>query len=121
MKKLFLILLSVIIIGCEEIIEIDLNSADPKIIIEASLTNSFSQSFIYITESTDYYNPGAYKTISGAEISLREKNGEIFTFEEISPGKYQTEQFKIQQQSEYNIEVNFEDQKYTATSFSPAS
>ena len=119
MNKILLILFSIILISCEEIIEIDLNSSDPKIIIEANLTNSVKHNFIYITESTDYYNPDPYKTLSGAEIFLKDEGGETITFEEVSPGKYQNKELNIQQQSQYNIEVNLMGQKYTSTSFAP--
>lgn len=119
MNKIFLILLLPFFIGCEEIIEIDLNSANPEIIIEAKLSNSSDQSFVYITESTDFYNPNAYKTISNADVFLTDMIGNIFTFEEVSPGKYQNEQFAMLEQNQYNIEVNYNNQNYKATSYAP--
>ncbi|MCB0742861.1 MAG: DUF4249 domain-containing protein [Ignavibacteriae bacterium] len=119
MKKIYLIFLIPFLFACEEVIEIDLNSSSPEIIIEANLSNSNEQSFVYITESTDFYNPNAYKTISNADVFLKDASGDSLSLDEVSPGKYQNKQFKIRQQNQYNIEVNYKNQKYTAASSAP--
>ncbi len=110
-----------ILIGCEEIIEIDINSTDPQLIIEATLTNSLDKNFVNITESTDFYNPNTYKTLSNAEVTISDNSGNTFSLEEISPGKYQHENLVAAPQNQYTIEVNYKNQKYNAGSFVPTS
>ncbi len=119
MKKIFLLILLPIFIACEEIIEIDLNSASPQIIIEANLTNSADKNFVSITESTDYYNPNAYKRLSNAEVIIKENNSTSFSLEEISPGVYKNANLFASKENEYKIEVNYNNQKYSATSSVP--
>lgn len=119
MNKILLILMSVIIIGCEEIIEIDLNSASPQIIIEANLTNTINRNFVTITESTDFYNPNTYKTISNAEVIIKENDGTNYILEEISPGNYKNLALLASKEKEYSIEVNYNNINYKASSYVP--
>ncbi|MFZ1290897.1 MAG: DUF4249 domain-containing protein [Melioribacteraceae bacterium] len=122
MKKIFLIILSInIFLGCEEVIELDLNSANPAIVIEANLTNSLEKNFVSITESTDFYNPGNYKTISGAEIIITVNNSTNYILTETSPGKYFNTNLFAVPENKYLIEVNYNDKKYLAISTSPKS
>jgi Domain of unknown function (DUF4249) len=119
MKRLFLIVLLPILFGCEEIIEVDINSTDPQIIIEANLTNSLDKNFVNITESTDFYNPNEYKTISNAEVTIRENDGTSYLLEEIIPGRYIHNSLMSNPQTNYTIEVNYLNQNYSAESFAP--
>jgi len=121
MKKNVLIILFPILWGCEEIIELDLNSANPEIIIEANLTNSLEHNFVKITESTDYYNPSIYKTISNAEVVIKESNGTSYTLEETAPGIYHHNQLLATVNNHYTIEVNSNSVNYSAESFVPST
>lgn len=119
MNKIFLILFSLIIIGCEEIIEIDLNSASPEIIIEANLTNSIDRNLVTITQSTDFYNPNEYKTISNADVIIIENDGTSYTLDETSPGEYRSNTLIASSETEYSIVVNFNNNNYKASSYAP--
>jgi len=119
MKKIYLLILVSIFVGCEEVIELDLNSANPEIIIEANLTNSLEKNFVRITKSTDFYNPNTYEFITNAEIVIKDNDGASYLFEEISPGNYQHNQLLAIEQNQYTIEVKYNNNNYSATSFAP--
>ncbi|MBK7104824.1 MAG: DUF4249 domain-containing protein [Ignavibacteriae bacterium] len=118
-KMLIIFLFMILFISCEEVIELDLNSADPAIVIEANLTNSLDKNFVYITESTDFYNPGNYKLISGAEITITENNSANYILNEISPGKYFNQNLLAAPENQYRIDVNYNNKNFTAISSSP--
>ncbi len=120
MKLVALLFLTILTFtSCEEIIELDLNSTNPAIIIEANLTNSLNDNFVKITQSTDFYNPGTYKTISNAEITIRDNQNNIYILEEISPGLYLNNELTATPENQYTIEVNSQNKKYIAESFAP--
>ncbi|MCB0745810.1 MAG: DUF4249 family protein, partial [Ignavibacteriae bacterium] len=74
MKKIYVILFVVsFFLGCEEIIEVDLNSADPQIVIEAKVSPRHPIT-AKISTSTDFYNPGSNNPISGAKVNLFANN-----------------------------------------------
>lgn len=121
MKRLFLLLVLLSFWGCEEIIEIDINSTEPQLIIEANLTNSLKKNFVKITESTDYFNPNTYNTISNAEVIIKENDGTSYTLEETAPGVYQHNQLLATVQNQYTIEVKNNNKNYSARSFVPTT
>jgi len=117
MKKIFFLILLPIFFGCEEIIELDLNSSNPEIIIEANLSNTYN--FVLITESTDYYNPNKYIPISNAEVIIRENDGTSYFLEETAPGEYGHNNLLAVPESQYTIEVNYDEKVYSAASYAP--
>ena len=88
MRKLSIIFLGFLLFSCEQVIQVDLNSSNPAIVIEANISSSPRETLVSITESTDFYNPNTYNAVSGADISVSDNQGNNFPFEEISPGKY---------------------------------
>ena len=105
--------------GCEDVIIVDLNSADPATVIEASIIENNSPSRVTITKSTDFYNPGVYETISGAIILVNDSEGNSFEFEEISDGVYENSVISGKSGVEYSIEVIAEGETYDAISTMP--
>lgn len=117
--KSLLLLLILTFSACEEVIELDLNSSNPEIIIEAILTNSVDKNFVKITQSTDFYNPGDYKNISNAEVNIKDSENKNYTLEEVSPGFYQNNTITVSSENQYTIEVIFQGKKFTAESYAP--
>ncbi len=119
MKNIFFILLLIFTFGCEDVIQVDIDSGKPQIVIEARITNSLNNNFVKITESTDFYNPNTYNTISGAEVIVKENDDKEYLFEETSPGKYQHNQLIVIPRNKYSITVQYNGEKYSAVSNVP--
>ena len=113
------IVLLLLIIGCEDVIEVDLNSTDPKIVIDGNVANDGSMSKVRITKSTDYYNPGIYETISGADVVISDNEGNSGILTEVESGLYQTDLIEGESGRTYNISVEAEGEKYIAESIMP--
>ncbi len=112
---LYLLLFS----GCEDVIEIDLNSTNPKIVLEGSVANDNSPTKVRITKSTDFYEPGVYDKVTGAEIELTDSEGNSGTLTEIEDGVYQTESILGEIGRSYYISVKAEGKTYNAESTIP--
>jgi len=121
MKNILLALSILAFVGCEEIIELDLNSTNSEIIIEANLTNNLENNIVKITESTDFFTPAAYKSISNAEVIIKDNSGTSYILEEIAEGEYKNNTLIANEESTYNIEVNYGGNNYSAQSYSPPS
>ena len=106
-------------IGCEDIITVDLNTTDPTIVIEATITDDNSASSVTITKSTDFYTPGVYPTVSDAEILVNDSEGNSYKFNEISDGVYENSTITGKSNVEYSIEVISEGKTYDAISTIP--
>ncbi|MDA3859816.1 MAG: DUF4249 domain-containing protein [Melioribacteraceae bacterium] len=112
-------LLLLLFIGCEDIIVVDLNTADPTIVIEATITDDNSPSRVTITKSTDFYTPGVYPTVSEAQITVNDSEGNNYTFDEIEEGVYENSSLIGKSNVEYSIEVLSEGKTYDAVSTIP--
>lgn len=113
------LILMFLTLGCEDVIQVDLNSTDPKIVIEGRVANDGSMSKVRITKSTDYYNPGIYETISGAEVVISDDEGNSGFLKEVGDGVYQTDLIEGKTGRTYNISVAADGKKYIAESTMP--
>ena len=52
--------------SCTKVIDINLNEADPKIVIEAELISGTHDFTVKITKTTDFFNPGQPVTVADA-------------------------------------------------------
>ena len=105
--------------GCEDIITVDLNTAEPTTVIEASIADDGSTSRVTITKSTDFYTPGVYPTVSNANIEVKDSEGNSFTFQEVEDGVYENNVIKGKSNVEYSIKVLSEGETYDAISTIP--
>lgn len=118
--RIFVIIISLfVLLGCEEIIQLDINSTDPQIIIEAVVSNLPGDNLVAITKSTDFYNPNEYENIVGAEIVITDSKGNSYVLSQTSPGNYNNSQLKGNPGLTYTINVNFGDNNFTAVSNMP--
>ncbi len=121
MKKTILLIFILLLFGCEDVIQVDVESSEPRIVIEARISNSLNKNFVKITESTDYFNPNTYKVVSGAEVKIKENNKTEYLLEETAAGIYKSPQLVAVPQNQYSITVNVKGKKYTAESYVPST
>lgn len=115
-KKIILLAHLLLLVACEEVIEVELDDADPQIVIEAKVSDNSDNNKVSITLSTDFYEPSEYESISQAEIVVTEANGESYVFSETSSGLYTSENLTASVGSMYSITVNYNDITYSAQS-----
>jgi hypothetical protein len=76
--------------SCTEKIDIDLNSSDPQIVIQGSISNSGLPSIISLTASVNYDESNDFPKVEGAMVSLNDNLGNSVVLPETSPGIYST-------------------------------
>lgn len=106
--------------SCEEVIDVDLNTAAPRLVIDASLkwkkgTDGSNQEIILST-TTGYFDQNIPK-VSGATIFVTNSDGVVFDFLENSeiPGSYICSDFLPTINESYTLTVIHDDMTYTAT------
>lgn len=122
MNKIALLLTPFLLLlfsSCEEVVAVDLNTAPPKLVIEASIiwkkeTNGKQQS-IKLTTTTDYYN-NKIPIVSGAIIGIKNSSNKLFKFIEIpKTGVYVCTDFTAVINETYTLNVQVNGATYTAT------
>ncbi|WP_319480240.1 DUF4249 domain-containing protein [uncultured Draconibacterium sp.] len=113
--KTFILLsaLAALFASCRDIIDIELDSIDPKLVIDGAVTDINDTLVIQLTKSVDYFEPGIYPPVSGAVIAVSDNLGNTYQLNETSSGVY-TEYLPGTEGNEYSLSVEIEGETYTA-------
>jgi hypothetical protein len=125
MKRiLFIILLCITSISCQDVIDVPLETAPKKLVIDARIlwlkddtdleNASGKNQTIRLSTTTDYYSqtiPGA----KGANVTVTNSKNEVFNFiETATDGNYDCDKFKPEINEKYKLKVVYENQIYEA-------
>ncbi|MDG1729595.1 MAG: DUF4249 domain-containing protein [Algibacter sp.] len=120
MKKIIkTCLIAIVLISCEDVIDVDLNSAEPRLVIDASLhwikgTNGANQ-LIKLSLTAPYFDNNI-PPATGANVTVSDSNNNTFIFtEENNSGIYKTENFLPVINEVYNLNIVYDNENYTAT------
>lgn len=116
----FLILFFAIIslISCEDVVDIDLETAEPKLVIDASLKwqkgTSGNEQIIKLTTTTGFYE-NAIPYVTGATVFVTNGNNDVFNFVEIpNSGEYFCSNFVPEINQNYTLTVIVNGETYIA-------
>ena len=105
--------LALLLASCQDVIEIDLNSIDPIIVIDGAVTSNDTIK-IKISKSGDYFDPGIYPAVSNAKVTITDNLGNTSSLTETDSGLYVTN-LPVSEGTEYTLKVVSENQEYSAT------
>ncbi len=106
------------LISCEKTIDVDLQTAEPKLVIDASIDwtkgTTGNEQKIRLSTTTDYYNP-AFPTVSGATIFITNTANTVFNFvASTKAGEYVCSNFVPVIGDTYTLTVKLNGSTYTA-------
>jgi len=105
------------ITSCEEIIEIDLNSSDPALVIEASLYKD-SVSMVNLTKTANYFSVDEPSPIENASVTITSGNiSEELSY--IGNGNYIGQSIIGTEGENYGVEILWNETTYAGSAFLP--
>lgn len=120
MKKIsYIILVAVIISSCQKVIEVDLNSGDPKFVIEAVITNAAGPNTVQITTTKNFDEDNNFPGVTGANVSISDNAGNSETLVMVSPGVYQTTTLTGVPGRTYYLNVDINGENFSSISAMP--
>ncbi len=120
MKRLFfcLALAALTFSSCEKVIDVDLDTAAPRLVIDAALEwqkgTDGSEQHIRLTTTAGYYDE-TIPTVSDAIVEVTAGSGATFSFTEENPGDYVCRNFVPVLNETYTLSVTSGGDTYTAT------
>lgn len=87
MKPVFFLPLFLLFFACEEVIQLDLDSAGPRLVAEANLDATQGACTLKLTRSGDFYQNNTFEAVTGAQAVLR-LAGVEYAFTEEGSGEY---------------------------------
>ena len=106
--------------SCEDVITLDLDNAEPRLVIESFITDQPGPYTVKITKSADFYDTNNFPLQSGAIVTISDNQGSPEdVLAEVSPGVYETTSIQGQRGVTYTLNVNLNSKTYTASSTMP--
>ncbi|BDD11504.1 hypothetical protein FUAX_39360 (plasmid) [Fulvitalea axinellae] len=120
MRILFLLACIVLVsTSCTEVIDVDLNDGQERLVIEASIdwekgTEGKTQS-IKLSHSTPFYSQNGGRPAEGATVKItKTDDNKVFLFEDSGNGLYTTQVFEPAVGVEYALEIVYNGKTYIA-------
>ncbi|MFM9909701.1 MAG: DUF4249 domain-containing protein [Chitinophagaceae bacterium] len=117
--KILAILIISLFCSCEKVINVDLKSADAKIVIEGIIDNSGNPATVKITKSVPFSNSSSFPAIRGAIVTISDNDGNNYSLTENPEGTYRNASLIGIVGRTYQLTVNLEGKKYTASATIP--
>ncbi len=105
--------------ACERVIEIDLNSSSPALVVEATLNDSGEPAQVRLTKTVNFSEPNNYPAVENATITLADDKGNSTVLQHKGKGLYESTQIKGVQGNTYTLTILAEGNNYTAVSQLP--
>lgn len=117
--KILIVTIGLFLTGCEEVIEVDLNTAAPQLVIEASIdwekNTAGNNQKIKLSTTTGYYSSD-FPTVAGATVVVYDSEKTAYPFVEIpNTGEYSCTNFVPVLGETYTLSVLLNGQTYSAT------
>jgi hypothetical protein len=120
MKKLIVLIIALCFLSsCEDVIDVDLNEAEPRLVIEASINwlknTPGNEQQIKLSLTAPFFND-AVPPANGALVQITDSNDMTFNFiEDGQTGIYRNDNFVPIIDETYTLSIVYEDELYTAT------
>ncbi len=117
MKKILLTLLILAFLqsSCEDVIDIDLPTQDPQLVIEASINwqkGTLGNAQQIKLSLTAPFFEAEIPPATGASVQITNDNNEMFNFSETAPGVYTNDSFNPELNLGYELEITYENETY---------
>ncbi|MBV1924161.1 MAG: DUF4249 domain-containing protein [Flavobacteriaceae bacterium] len=116
MRAIYILLIFGFLCSCEEVIDVDLNTSDPRLVIEANinlLEDGTSNSTVKLTTTAPFFD-NIIPFVSDAIVSITSNTGELFNFEYVDNGIYQSN-LVPEFDTNYTLEIIYNEEVYTST------
>ncbi len=105
--------------SCEKVIDVKLDDADKKIVIDAVLTDQAGDCKVKVSQTKNFKDDNTFAGIGGAVVTITDASGTTTTLNETTAGVYEAPALKGQSGGTYKLKVVANGQTYNATSVMP--
>ena len=117
-RKYTFILVVITLFACEKVVELPIEDAAPKLVVEAVAKSLPGESYILLSKSIGFYDdPVEVNWVDGANVQVVDESGEVFTFAGTGmPGEYRHPTFYLEPNQFYDLKVEAEGQELNSES-----
>ncbi|MCX7552225.1 DUF4249 domain-containing protein [Xanthomarina sp. F2636L] len=121
MKQKFIIVVVLLVsfFSCEDVIDVDVPTSEPRLVIDASINwfkgTTGNEQFIKLTLTAPYFDDGV-PPANNALVTVEDQNNNVFEFiEDENSGYYYNNNFITEINGVYNLTIVYENETYIGT------
>jgi hypothetical protein len=111
------ICVSLFLFSCEKEIDLDLDESAQLFVIEGIVHDSLGDNFVLLSKTRPYDNNNAIEKVTNAIVQIKDGTGSVYTLTQTSPGHYTNASLNGTSGRTYELIVNIDGEKITATSY----
>ncbi len=104
--------------ACQKVIVIDLNSADPQVVVEGFVEEG-GQPYVYLSYTGNYFDSNNFLKVKGAIVSISDGTGLTVLLDEITDGVYRSKTTLGVTGRTYTLNILADGQEYSGSSVMP--
>ena len=104
--------------SCEDIIDVDLRSVEPELVIEGTVRMGVTAE-VLISKTKDFSGTNEYPPVTDAVVVVSDDAGNRETLHPNEAGKYVATSILGTERRTYHLSVTYDEVEYTATSYMP--
>lgn len=116
---LWLVLATSILTSCEQVIDVDLNDASPRYVIEGTITNGNNLPQVRVTQTKNFDESNSFGGITDAEVVLSDNRGHTEILAHADSGHYLGNEIAGIPGRTYTLTVTIDEETFTASSTMP--
>ncbi len=117
--SLYIILFSILFSACEKVIDIDLEKAESKYVIEAYISNERGDCKVHITQTVNFNDPAYFPGVTGALVTVQDNNNTPVNLMETGYGMYETAEINGMENHTYSLSIKINGKVFTSVSQMP--
>jgi len=116
-KIIIIVIMTFICTSCEDVIDVDLETSEPRLVVEASINwiknTAGNTQQIKLTKTTSYFDTSVLP-VNGATVTITDDDNNTFLFtEREATGIYETQNFIPVLNKRYYLTIEYEGETYT--------
>lgn len=109
------IIFSIVHLSCEKVIDINLNKANPKYVIEGNLSNFPGECIVSVSQTVNFSDPTDLPGVKNAIVTIQQDQKTPVKLIQTSSGIYESAILQAKPLSSYKLSVLIGDQEFTST------
>lgn len=120
MKRIIIfIALAVAFSSCEKVIDVELNEADPKVVMEALMVEGTFDFDVSLSYTSNFFTSTTPEPITNATVTLSDDAGTSVTIAHLASGIYRIPNFTAVSDRIYTLRASLNGEVYTASAYLP--
>jgi hypothetical protein len=112
---------NIILVSCQDVIEIELRDSDRRYVIEGAVTQGVDSAMVRVSRTTSFFDTSEPEAVTDAQVTLTMPDGSQRILEHEEDGYYMVRGINPEPNATYSLNVQVAGQTFTASAYMPGA